>query len=180
MNAESPGMKVFGLVGWSGSGKTTLMVQLLPELIGRGLTVSTVKHTHHNFDIDKKGKDSYQHRVAGAAEVLLASSRRWALLHEVRDAPEPDMDTLIAHMTPVDLVLVEGFKKHPHAKLEVFRPSVGQAPLWPDDPTVAAVATDEAMTDVRVPVLDLNNVAAVADFIVEHCDLRELVNNGIA
>jgi molybdopterin-guanine dinucleotide biosynthesis protein B len=173
-------MEVFGLVGWSGSGKTTLMVQLLPELIGRGLRVSTVKHTHHNFDIDKKGKDSYQHRVAGAAEVLLASSKRWALLHEVRDASEPDMDTLIAHMTPVDLVLVEGFKKYHHAKLEVFRPSVGQAPLWPDDPTVVAVATDEAMAEVRVPVLDLNNVAAVADFIVEHCGLRETVNNGVA
>jgi len=173
-------MKVFGLVGWSGSGKTTLMVRLLPELIGRGLTVSTMKHTHHNFDIDKKGKDSYEHRVAGACEVLLASSARWALLHEVRDAPEPDMDALIAHMTPVDLVLIEGFKRHRHAKLEVFRPSVGQPPLWPDDPSVRAVASDEPLSDVTLPVLDLNDVAGVADFILDDCGLATKVRNGVA
>jgi len=180
MKAGGSAMKVFGLVGWSGSGKTTLMVRLLPELIGRGLMVSTMKHTHHNFDIDRKGKDSYEHRVAGACEVLLASSARWALLHEVRAAPEPDMDALIAHMTPVDLVLIEGFKRHRHPKLEVFRPSVGQPPLWPDDASVRAVASDEPLSDVTLPVLDLDDVAGVADFILDDCGLTAKVRNGVA
>jgi molybdopterin-guanine dinucleotide biosynthesis protein B len=114
-------LRIFGLAGWSGSGKTTLMAKLLPELIQAGLRVSTIKHAHHAFDIDRPGKDSWQHRMAGASEVMVASANRWALMHELRGAPEPDLDELVTRMTPVDLLLVEGFKRHVHAKLEVFR-----------------------------------------------------------
>ena len=159
-------MRTFGLVGWSGSGKTTLMVKLIPEIKARGLTVSTMKHTHHHFDIDKPGKDSYEHRAAGATEVMVISSRRWALMHELRERPEPDMEDMIGQMSPVDLLLIEGFKSHRHAKLEVFRPSVGKPLLSDTDPTVVAVASDEALDGLAVPVLDLNDVPAVADFIL--------------
>ncbi len=164
-------MKIFGLVGWSGSGKTTLLVKLLPELIGRGLTVSTMKHTHHNVDIDQPGKDSYEHRRAGATEVLITGSKRWALLHENRDRPEPTIDELLARMSPVDLVLIEGFKAHRHDKLEVYRPAVGKPMLAADDKTVVAVASDADLGDVGRPVLALDDIAAVADFIVDHCGL---------
>ncbi|MCH7551519.1 MAG: molybdopterin-guanine dinucleotide biosynthesis protein B, partial [Proteobacteria bacterium] len=140
-------MKIFGLVGWSGSGKTTLVANLVPELIGRGFTVSTMKHTHHNFDIDKPGKDSHQHRLAGATEVLLTGSKRWALLHENRDAPEPSIDDLLARMEEVDLVLIEGFKSHKHQKMEIHRPSVGKPLLCPEDPTIVAVASDVELPD---------------------------------
>ncbi|MAO57298.1 MAG: molybdopterin-guanine dinucleotide biosynthesis protein B [Rhodospirillaceae bacterium] len=126
-------MKVFGLVGWSGSGKTTLLVNLIPELTARGLSVSTMKHTHHNFDIDRKGKDSYEHRAAGAHEVMLTSGKRWVLQRELRGEDEPDMDELIARMAPVDLILIEGFKSHRHDKMEIFRPSVGKPMLAVDD-----------------------------------------------
>ena len=164
-------MKIFGMVGRSGSGKTTLMVELLPELIGRGLRVSSMKHTHHGFDIDKPGKDSHQHRVAGAAEVLVTSPDRWALMHELRGQPEPDMDLLIRHMTPVDLLLIEGFKRHRHAKLEVHRPSTGSPILCRHDPGIVAVASDEPLDDVPVPVLDLNHIPAIADFVLDYCGL---------
>jgi len=165
-------MKVFGITGWSGSGKTTLMVKLLPELIGRGLTVSTMKHTHHRFDLDKKGKDSYEHRQAGASEVLVSSSNRWALMHELRGDPEPDMDQLIAQMTPVDLLLIEGFKDHRYAKLEVFRTENGKPLRCRDDKDIVVVACDSAIEDIAVPVIDLNDTAAVADFIVARCGLK--------
>jgi molybdopterin-guanine dinucleotide biosynthesis protein B len=158
-------MRVFGLAGWSGSGKTTLLTRLIPELIGRGISVSTIKHAHHEFDVDKPGKDSWLHRQAGAREVLVASSRRFALMHELRDAPEPSLDELIARMTPVDLLLVEGFKAHAHPKLEVHRPSVGKPFLYPADPHIVAVASDEALT-VALPVLPLADVAAIAEFIL--------------
>jgi molybdopterin-guanine dinucleotide biosynthesis adapter protein len=158
-------MRVFGLAGWSGSGKTTLLTGLIPELIGRGMTVSTIKHAHHEFDIDKPGKDSWLHRQAGASEVLIASSRRFALMHELREAPELSLDELVARMAPVDLLLVEGFKAHPHPKLEVHRPSVGKPFLYPDDPHIVAVASDEAIT-VPLPVLPLADVARIADFIL--------------
>ncbi|MDH5750522.1 MAG: molybdopterin-guanine dinucleotide biosynthesis protein B [Rhodospirillales bacterium] len=161
-------MKIFGLVGWSGSGKTTLVVRLLDELIGRGYTVSTMKHTHHNFDMDTPGKDSYEHRMAGAHEVLVTSTRRWALMHELRDEAEPDMETHIARMTPVDLLLIEGFKTYRHDKIEVHRPSVGKPFLYEEDPTVAALASDEPLEGVKIPVLDLNDAAAIADFIIAH------------
>ncbi len=172
-------MKTFGVVGWSGSGKTTLVVKLLPELIGRGLRVSTMKHTHHNFDIDRPGKDSYEHRRAGAGEVLLASSARWALLHEIRDNPEPDMDALMGRMAPCDLVLIEGFKRHRHPKVEVYRAANGEALLCGEDPTVLAVASDGPLPDAPVPVLDLDDVAGIADFIVEHCGLGGKSKDGL-
>ncbi len=164
--------KIFGVVGWSGSGKTTLMRELLPELIGRGFRVSTMKHTHHNFDIDKPGKDSHMHREAGAYEVLITGTKRWALLHENRDEPEPDIDALLANMAPVDLVLIEGFKRHPHHKLEVHRPAIGKPLIAQTDDTVVAIASDGALETAAVPVLDLNDVAAVGDFIVEYCKLE--------
>jgi molybdopterin-guanine dinucleotide biosynthesis adapter protein len=172
--------KIFGLVGWSGSGKTTLMQQLLPDLIGRGYSVSTMKHSHHNFDIDKPGKDSYMHRMAGAHEVLITGAKRWALLHENRDEMEPEMDMLLANMAPVDLVLIEGFKSHRHQKLEVHRPSVGKPLLAKDDPSIVAVASDERLAGLSVPVLDLGNVHVIGDFIVGFCGLDGKTQNGAA
>jgi molybdopterin-guanine dinucleotide biosynthesis protein B len=173
-------MKVIGVTGWSGSGKTTLMVSLLPELIGRGVRVSTMKHTHHNFEIDRPGKDSYRHREAGANEVLLGSSKRWVLLHEVRDEAETTIEDLIKRMTPVDLLLIEGFKSEKHAKIEVHRPAVGSPLLCHDDPTIVAVACDQALPDLALPLLDLNNVAGIADFIVGYCGIDAKVVNGAA
>jgi len=165
-------MKVFGMVGWSGSGKTTLMVRLLPELIARGYTVSTMKHTHHDVDLDQPGKDSYEHREAGAHEVLITSSKRWALTRELVDEPEPDMDDLIARMEPVDLLLIEGFKQHRHAKLEIHRQGRDRPMVSADEPTVVAIATDVPLDDVALPVLDLNDTAAIADFIVDFTGLE--------
>lgn len=164
-------MEVFGLAGWSGSGKTTLMVRLIPALVRRGLRVSTLKHAHHNFDIDKPGKDSYEHRQAGATEVLVSSGRRWALMHELRDTPEPSVGDLLPHMTQVDLLLIEGFKREAHDKLEVHRPAVGKPLLCPEDPQIVAVASDAPLPGVELPQLDLNDVEAIADFIVGHCGL---------
>jgi molybdopterin-guanine dinucleotide biosynthesis adapter protein len=161
-------MRIFGLAGWSGSGKTTLMTALVPEFVARGVTVSTVKHAHHSFDIDQPGKDSWLHRQAGASEVMIASERRWALMRELRGAAEPGLDELVARMTPVDLLLVEGFKRHPHPKLEIFRPSLGKPPLHPDDHWVVAVASDEELAALPLPRLPLGNPAAIADFILEH------------
>jgi len=161
-------MRIFGLVGWSGSGKTTLMTQLIPELAGRGLRVSTMKHAHHGFDIDQPGKDSYLHRTAGAVEVLVASANRWALMHEHRSAPEPDLDELARQLTPVDLLLVEGFKRHRHPRLEVHRPSVGKPLLYREDPTILAVASDEPIAELPVPRLELGDLKGIADFVVAH------------
>ena len=164
-------MKIFGLAGWSGSGKTTLLTQLLPALVGAGVRVSTLKHAHHEFDVDQPGKDSYAHRQAGATEVMVASAKRWALMHELRGAAEPSVEQLVAHMTDVDLLLIEGFKRHPHDKLEVFRRSVGKPLLCPDDTRIVAVASDGPVPEARVPVFDLARPAAIADFIVRHCVL---------
>lgn len=158
-------MYVFGLAGWSGSGKTTLLVRLIPELIGRGVSVSTIKHAHHQFDIDTPGKDSWLHRQAGAREVMVASSRRFALMRELREEPEPSLEALMARMAPVDLLLVEGFKTHAHPKLEVHRPALGKPFLYPDDPHIVAVASDESLT-VALPLLALDDVGAVADLIL--------------
>ncbi len=152
--------QVLGIVGWSGSGKTTLLVALVPLLRARGLTVSTIKHTHHGFDMDRPGKDTYRHREAGAHEVLVASTARWALLHEVV-GEEPALPDLLAKLDPVDIVLVEGFKAHPFPKLEVHRPSLGKPPIWPEAPDVAAVASDEAVNAGVRPVLPLNDPASV-------------------
>jgi molybdopterin-guanine dinucleotide biosynthesis adapter protein len=159
-------MRIFGLAGWSGSGKTTLLAALIPELIGRGVTVSTIKHAHHEFDIDQPGKDSWVHRQAGASEVMVASSRRFALMRELRDTPELSLSELVVRMAPVDLLLVEGFKREPHPKLEVYRPSVGKPFLYPDDPHIVAIASDTALT-APLPVLPLADVAAIADFILK-------------
>lgn len=174
-------MKIFGLAGWSGSGKTTLITRVVPELTGRGLRVSTMKHAHHSFDMDKPGKDSYVHREAGATEVMVSSASRWALLHENRETPEPPMEELIRYMTPVDLLLVEGFKSYPHEKIEVYRAANGKPLLATGDTSVVAVATDTPdAVAVAVPVLDLNDIGAIADFIVERCDLREERSHGAA
>ena len=165
-------MKIFGLAGWSGSGKTTLIVKLIPEFVSRGLTISTMKHAHHDFDIDMPGKDSFEHRQAGASEVMISASQRWALMHEVRDEDEPSVDELIARMTPVDLLLVEGFKWHSHPKMEIHRPAVGKPLLQTDDAEIVAVASDENLAGLTVPVLDLNDVNGIADFILERCSLK--------
>ncbi|MSP03089.1 MAG: molybdopterin-guanine dinucleotide biosynthesis protein B [Acetobacteraceae bacterium] len=157
-------LNVLGIVGWSGSGKTTLTVALLPLLRACGMTVSTIKHAHHGFDMDQPGKDSHRHRVAGAREVLVVSSRRWALLHEI-EGPEPGLADLLARMVPVDLVLVEGFKSHPGPKLEVWRPILGKPPLWDHEPGVVAVATDSTPDIGSRVLLPLNQPEAIAIWI---------------
>ncbi len=164
-------MKIFGLAGWSGSGKTTLIVRLIPELVRRGITVSTLKHAHHAFDVDRPGKDSYEHRIAGASEVLVSSANRFALMHELRGAAEPTVEDLVTRLSPVDLVLIEGYKAHAHEKLEIHRPVLGKPLLAADDRHVVAVASDAPVAGLKVPLLDLNNVTAIADFIVDHCRL---------
>ena len=165
-------MKMFGLTGWSGSGKTTLIVRLIPALIRRGLTVSTMKHAHKGFDIDHPGKDSHNHRIAGATEVLVSSPKRWALMHEIRgDEPELTLDELLPKLSPVDLLLIEGFKREPHEKIEVWRRSVGKPLIAPGDPTIVAIASDEPVPEATVPVFDLEDEEAVADFIVARCGL---------
>jgi molybdopterin-guanine dinucleotide biosynthesis protein B len=153
-------VKALGIVGWSGSGKTTLLTAMLPLLRARGLTVSTVKHTHHGFDMDRPGKDTFRHREAGAHEVLVASGTRWALLHEVI-GPEPLLPELLARMESVDLVLVEGYKAHPFPKLEVHRPSLGMPPIWPDAPDVVAVASDAPLPHCDRQLLPLNDPGTV-------------------
>ena len=168
---KAPAARVFGLAGWSGSGKTTLMRALIPELTGRGLSVSTLKHAHHAFDVDTPGKDSFEHRAAGATEVLVTSAERWALMHELRGAAEPTTEELIALMAPVDLVLIEGFKQENHDKIEVHRPAFGRPLLCIDDPRVVAVASDAPLEGIPVPRLDLNDPGTIADFVIAHCDL---------
>lgn len=173
-------MVIFGLAGWSGSGKTTLMVRLLPEIVGRGLRVSTMKHAHHDFEIDTPGKDSFEHRMAGAAEVLITGGRRWALMHENRDSGEPTVEELVGRMTPVDLLLIEGFKHYEHAKLEVHRPATRKPLLCRSDPHIVAVASDGPVADLTVPLIDLNDTGAIADFIVAHCGLGAGASHGAA
>lgn len=163
-------MKIFGFAGWSGSGKTTLVKAVIPALLARGLTVSTIKHTHHNFDMDKPGKDSFEHRAAGAHEVVISSATRWALLHENRGEPELDIAGMLERMAPVDLVLIEGFKSYPHPKMEVHRPEVGKSLLCVDDPSIVAVATTQSL-DVRIPQLSLDDPEAVTDFVVTYLGL---------
>ena len=159
-------MRIIGLAGWSGSGKTTLVTKLVPCLIGRGLRVSTLKHAHHGFDLDQPGKDSFMHRAAGATEVIVSSAKRFAILHELRDEAEWDLPALVAKMSPVDLVLVEGYKRDPFPKLEIHRAANGKPLLHPQDPHIVAVASDVALPDATVPVIDLNDIAAVADLLV--------------
>ena len=164
-------MKIFGLAGWSGSGKTSLLARLIPELTKDGLLVSTVKHAHHSFDVDQPGKDSYVHRKAGAHEVMVVSQNRWALMHENRACVEPDLTQSIARMSNVDLVLVEGFKSYPHPKLEVHRTILGKPLLYGTDPHIVAVASDTPQSKIDIPVLDLADTGAIADFILDYCGL---------
>jgi molybdopterin-guanine dinucleotide biosynthesis protein B len=156
-------MRIIGLAGWSGSGKTTLITKVIPVLVGRGLKVATVKHAHHEFDIDRPGKDSWLHREAGASEVVVASSRRWALIHELRGEPEPPLAELLAKLSPADLVIVEGFKRHAHPKLEVYRASVGKPLQYPDDDCIVAIATDSPLPQAQLPLLRLDDIEGIAN-----------------
>jgi molybdopterin-guanine dinucleotide biosynthesis protein B len=158
-------MRIIGLAGWSGSGKTTLVTQVIPVLVGRGLKIATVKHAHHDFDTDQPGKDSWQHRRAGASEVAIVSSRRWAIVHELGDEPEPPLSAMLAKLSAVDLVIVEGFKRHRHPKLEVYRAAVGKPLLHPDDDCIVAIATDAPLADAQVPVIMLDDIEAVANVL---------------
>ena len=164
-------MKVFGFAGWSGSGKTTLIEKLIPRFTGAGLRVSLIKHAHHTFDIDQPGKDSYRHRHAGASEVLVTSSRRWVLMHELRGASEPGFDEQLKHLSPCDIVIVEGFKHAPIPKLEVWRRQTGEPLIHPNDPHIVAVASDTKV-QTKLPVLDLNDDATIASFILAHLRLQ--------
>lgn len=167
MNGHSQGgPRVIGIVGWSGSGKTTLILKLLRILVARGKRVATIKHAHHEFDVDVPGKDSWEHRQAGAFEVIVSSSRRWAHMHEAADGREASLAELLERISPCDLVLVEGFKSDTHTKVEVHRPMLGKQALFPDDPRIIAVASDQQIRGLSLPLLDLNDAEAVADFIL--------------
>jgi molybdopterin-guanine dinucleotide biosynthesis protein B len=161
-------MRIIGIAGWSGAGKTTLLIKVIPRIIARGIKVSTIKHAHHNFDIDRPGKDSHSHRMAGATEVVVGSSRRWAVVHELRGEPEPTLAQLIEKITPGDLIVVEGYKRGSHPKLEVHRASMRKPFLHPTDPAIVAVASDEPLPGLRVPVVDLDDIEAISDVLLRH------------
>jgi len=158
-------MRIIGLAGWSGSGKTTLVTKVIPVLTGRGLKVATVKHAHHEFDTDQPGKDSWLHRRAGASEVAIVSSKRWAIMHELQDEPEPPLAEILARLSPADLVIVEGFKRHRHPKLEVYRAIVGKPLLHPDDDCIVAIAADAPLPGAALPVLMLDDVESIANVL---------------
>ena len=168
-------MRIIGLAGWSGAGKTTLLARIMPRLIGRGLTISTIKHAHHAFDVDQPGKDSHTHRLAGATEVLVSSASRWALVHELRGADELLLGALVRKLAPVDLVLVEGFKRGPHPKLEIFRTEIGKPLLHPDDPRIVAIAADVPLPAATVPVLALDDFEGIVDALLAHAASLETV-----
>ncbi|MFZ1426735.1 MAG: molybdopterin-guanine dinucleotide biosynthesis protein B [Geminicoccaceae bacterium] len=161
-------MQVFGIVGWKNNGKTTLVERLVADFTAAGYRVSTVKHAHHEVDLDQPGKDSWRHREAGAREVVLATARRWAVIHELREEPEPPLDALLARMTPVDLVIVEGFKRFPHPKLEVHRRERGTPLLAREDPTVVALAADVRFHDLALPQFELDNISGIMAFILKY------------
>jgi len=165
-------MKVFGIVGWKNSGKTGLVERLVTEITGRGFTVSTIKHAHHAFDVDRPGKDSYRHREAGATEVLISSGARWALLHESRDEEEPPLEELLTKLAPVDLVLIEGYKRDRHPKVEAYRAATGAPLIAAEDDTVRAVATNDPV-EAAQPLLPLDDAAKVADFILADLGLAD-------
>ena len=164
-------MKVFGISGWKNSGKTSLVERLVAEFTNRGLKVSTIKHAHHEFDVDHEGRDSFRHRTAGASEVLIASSKRWALMSELREEAEPTLLDLLNKLAPCDLVLVEGYKGEPMDRIECFRAEVDNAPRARFDDRVLAMAVDAPIEDVRQPQLPLEDTKAIADFIAEHLEL---------
>jgi molybdopterin-guanine dinucleotide biosynthesis protein B len=157
--------RVLGLVGWSGSGKTTLLTKLIPLFSDRGVRVATLKHAHHAFDVDQPGKDSYEHRKAGACEVIVSSARRWVQMHEVGDGAEATLAQLLARVSPCNLILIEGFKTERHLKMEVFRLATGKTALHPEDPRIVAIASDQGFPNAGVPVVNLNDIVAVADLI---------------
>ena len=165
-------MKVFGVTGWKNSGKTGLVERLVGEFISRGLSVSTVKHAHHTFDVDHPGRDSYRHRAAGAKEVLLVSKNRWAIMHELRDEDEPELSEILKKVEKVDLVIIEGFKRDRHPKIEAFREETGTSAIAREDDLIVAVAADTSLTDLKIPVFDLNNTSEIADFISGFLDLN--------
>ena len=165
-------MKIFGFAGYSGSGKTTLIEKLIPLFVQRGLKVSLIKHAHHTFDVDQPGKDSFRHRHAGCTEVLVTSSRRWALMHELRGAAEPTLNEQIERLSPCDLLLVEGFKHEPIPKLEVYRAEVGESMIHPQDRNIVAIASD-AKVDSALPQLDLNAPETIAAFVLKHVGLEQ-------
>ena len=164
-------MKVFGFTGYSNSGKTTLIEQLIPRFVARGLRVSLIKHAHHGFDVDKPGKDSYRHRQAGAAQVMLVSDQRWVLMHELREEGEPTLEAQLALLSPCDLVLVEGYKASSVPKLEVHRPVTGKPLIYPQGMNIVAVACDEPL-QAPLPCYDLNDIAAIAEFILNYLELQ--------
>jgi molybdopterin-guanine dinucleotide biosynthesis adapter protein len=167
--------RVLGIVGWSGSGKTTLITRLIPVLIARGIRVATLKHAHHKFDVDQPGKDSYEHRKAGACEVIVSSARRWVQMHEVGDGAEATLPQLLAKVSPCDLILVEGFKTERHPKLEVFREAAGNPPLHPIDLRIVAIAGDRPFPDAGIPLVDLNDIPAVADLVLDRAEPLDAV-----
>ncbi len=162
--------RIFGIAGWKNSGKTTLVEGVVRELVRRGLRVATMKHAHHGFDIDHEGRDSYRHREAGASEVIVASSKRWAIVHELRGADEPSFQEMMAKLSPADIVIVEGFKKERYPKLEVIGPAPKEAPLYLSDESVVAVA-GVAPLNAGLPYFDRNDIPAIVDFILRHTDL---------
>lgn len=163
-------MKLYGVTGWKNAGKTGLMERLVTEITGRGVTISTIKHAHHSFDVDHPGKDSHRHRIAGASEVILSSRKRVAQMTELRGAEEPTLASLLARLAPVDLVLVEGYKRDRHPKVEAHRAATGNPLIAPDDPTIRAVASDTPL-ELDRPVFDLNDTKAIADFILAEVGL---------
>jgi molybdopterin-guanine dinucleotide biosynthesis protein B len=161
-------MRIIGLAGFSGSGKTTLLAKAIPRLVDRGVSVSTLKHAHHDFDVDQPGKDSHRHRMAGATEVLVGSSRRWALVHELRGATEPSLHALLHKLAPVDLVVIEGYKREPHPKLEVHRAATSAPLLHPDDATIVAIACDVALPEAKIPTVDLDDIDRIVEILLRH------------
>ena len=168
-------MRVIGLAGWSGSGKTTLITKVVPVLIRRGFKIATIKHAHHEFDIDRPGKDSWLHREAGASEVIVSSGRRWALVHELRSEPEPPLAELLAKLSPVDFVIVEGFKHYTYPKLEIYRSTVGKPLIYPEDDCIVAIAADAPLPHAQLPVLMLDDIEGIADMLQAEAVPREQI-----
>ncbi len=169
-------MRIIGLAGWSGSGKTTLVTKVIPVLVKRGLKIATVKHAHHDFDTDQPGKDSWLHRQAGASEVAIVSSRRWAIVHELSGEAEPPLADMLGKLSPVDLVIVEGFKRHAHPKLEVYRAAVGKPLLHPDDDCIVAIATDAPLQGAALPVVMLDDIESIANVLQAEALPREQID----
>ncbi|WP_166417555.1 molybdopterin-guanine dinucleotide biosynthesis protein B [Cochlodiniinecator piscidefendens] len=167
-------MKIFGVTGWKNNGKTGLMERLVSEIIARGFTVSTVKHAHHSFDVDQEGRDSFRHRAAGAQQVMLSSNNRWALMTELREAEELSLEELLKQLNPVDLVLIEGYKADRHPKIEAHRAEIGKDLIARSDDSIVAVASDIALEGIDVPVIDLNDTNALADFVLNHAELEKV------